>query len=190
MIPNLLLRAIARSWCRRCASASCAGWGRFLRHRTWSIECRGTWILWPVRVPVFWGVWHLCPQSVPLSPKTVPKFLQIYIYFPNALFQAHQLALRVLQSRVAQLVEEEAFPIFLVVVSGGVVGLAGQSWTFKMFAVTSWSFLSQQGDLIYYASLYLCDAVVKLSLLAAWASLAFGHRIEIIYVLHRRNNLI
>ena len=190
MIQNILLRAIVRSWCRRCASVSCADWVRFLRHRTWSIECRGIWILWLIRVPVFWGVLHPCPQSVPLSPKTAPKFLQIYLYFPNALLQTHQLSLGVLQSGVAHFIEEEAFPIFLVVVSGGVVGFAGRSWAFEMFAVTSWSFLSQQSDLIDYASLYLCDAVVKLSLLAAWASLPFGHRIEIIYALHRRNSLI
>jgi hypothetical protein len=79
------------------------------------------------------------------------------------------MTLGIFEAGVAELVEEEALPEFLVIVCGRIIGLAGQTGSLEMTAVAVRTILSEQAHLIDNSSLDLGDAVIEINLFAAWS---------------------
>lgn len=88
--------------------------------------------------------------------------------------------MRILQPGVAKLVEQETFPILLVVISRWVIGLARRTRPLKVLAIAMRALLPQLGHLVDDTRLQLSNAVVELGLVAAWSRNSLAHRIEII----------
>jgi hypothetical protein len=96
----------------------------------------------------------------------------------NLILQLLQLRLRIAKAGIAELIKEETFPKFLIIISGRIVRFTRSSATLEMPAIRYRLEFFKLRNFIYDLRFYFCDFIIELSLLTCGRLLFFTHSIE------------